>query len=247
MTPGSVLLQRGFFLLAVILVLLARTAIASASRAAGDGPDVTRTLTRRFSAWALAWIGIVLAVSVAGVFARWEARPPALPFLAAAIIVLGVVFSRSTFGDRLARSLPLAYLVLFQSFRFPLELLMHRAYTEGVMPVQMSYSGRNFDIVTGVTGLVLGLAMLKWRVPRAVVWVWNAMGLLLLINIVGVALLSAPMFQFFGPDRLNTFVAYPPYVLLPAVMVLAAWAGHLVVFRALSLQSTSTPDPRRTP
>jgi hypothetical protein len=29
------------------------------------------------------------------------------------------------------------------------------------------------------------------------------------------------------------FVAYMPYVWLPAVMVLAALAGHLVIFRAL--------------
>jgi hypothetical protein len=30
-----------------------------------------------------------------------------------------------------------------------------------------------------------------------------------------------------------TFVAYPPFVWLPAVMVVAALAGHLVIFRAL--------------
>jgi hypothetical protein len=35
-----------------------------------------------------------------------------------------------------------------------------------------------------------------------------------------------------------------PYVLLPAVMVLAALAGHLVVFRALSFRAASRPDPR---
>ena len=101
------------------------------------------------------------------------------------------------------------------------------------MPVQMSYSGRNLDIVTGISALVLAVAMLIWKVPRMILWIWNVMGLLLLINIVGVAVLSLPLFQFFGPDQLNTFVAYPPYVLLPAIMVLAAWAGHLVIFRAL--------------
>jgi hypothetical protein len=75
------------------------------------------------------------------------------------------------------------------------------------------------------------------------------MGLLLLANIVGVAVLSTPMFARFGstPDRLNTFVADPPYVLLPTVLVLTAWAGHLIVFRSLSLRRPSAPGPRSVP
>ena len=137
------------------------------------------------------------------------------------------------------RATPLAALVLFQSFRLPLELALHRAHTEGLMPVQMSYSGRNFDIVTGTTALVLGIVMLLTRVPRWVVTAWNVMGVMLLANILGVAILSTPAFAYFGPDRLNVWVTWMPYTLLPAVMVLAAWAGHLIVFRALAQPSRS--------
>jgi hypothetical protein len=32
---------------------------------------------------------------------------------------------------------------------------------------------------------------------------------------------------------LNVWVTYPPYVWLPAIMVTAALAGHLLIFRAL--------------
>jgi hypothetical protein len=235
-TPGSILLQRAFMMMGLVLVGVAHAGVKWASLRSGDGPEVAAGLTRRFDAWALGWVAVVLVASAAGVFQHSEWRPPAFPFLAVTMIALGVGFARSAFGDRLARAVPLAYLVLFQSFRLPLELLMHRAYTEGVMPVQMSYAGRNFDIVTGISALVLGVAMLIWNVPKAIVWIWNVMGLVLLINIVGVAVLSLPQIQFFGPDQLNTFVAFPPYVVLPAVMVLAAWAGHLVVFRALLMQ-----------
>jgi len=31
----------------------------------------------------------------------------------------------------------------------------------------------------------------------------------------------------------NTWVTYPPFVWLPAMMVLVAWAGHILVFRSL--------------
>jgi hypothetical protein len=42
-----------------------------------------------------------------------------------------------------------------------------------------------------------------------------------------------PLFRLFGDDRVVAFVTYPPFVWLPAVMVLAALAGHLMIFRAL--------------
>ncbi|MGH9386110.1 MAG: hypothetical protein ACRD2N_17670 [Vicinamibacterales bacterium] len=232
-TPGSDLLQRAFFILAIALIGIAHVGVKRASLACGDGPGVAAALARRFDLMAAAWVLVVIVAAVKGVLREWDWRPPLFPILAAFMAAYGVFIARSTFGDRL----PLAYLVLFQSFRLPLELVMHRAYTEGVMPVQMSYSGRNFDIITGVTALVLGVAMLMWTVPKSIVWVWNVMGLALLVNIVGVAILSLPLVQFFGPDRVNTFVTYPPYVLLPSIMVLAAWAGHLVIFRALVIQS----------
>jgi len=89
-----------------------------------------------------------------------------LLFIAALVVLLvgGTLAFTTVQADRLARGTPLAVLVIVQSFRLPLELAMHRAFVEGLMPVQMSYSGLNFDIVTGTTALVLGLAMMVTRV-----------------------------------------------------------------------------------
>jgi small-conductance mechanosensitive channel len=160
------------------------------------------------------------------------------------IFAAGALIARSNVGDRLARGLPLALLVGFQGFRLPLELAMHRAYSEGLMPIQMSYSGRNFDVISGITAIVLGIALSVTSVPRRLIQAWNLLGLILLFNILGVAIASTPMFAYFGPDRLNVWVMWMPYTLLPAVRVLAAWAGHLIVWRALSLRAASTPDLR---
>jgi hypothetical protein len=99
--------------------------------------------------------------------------------------------------------------------------------------VQMSYSGRNFDIVTGVTALVLALVLARAAVPRWVIAAWNVLGTVLLVNVLVIAIASMPMFHRFGADRLNTWVAEPPFVWLPSVMVLTALAGHLVIFRKL--------------
>jgi hypothetical protein len=123
-----------------------------------------------------------------------------------------------------------------QGFRLPLELAMHGMYRRGIMPVQMSYSGLNFDIVTGATAIAIGVLAFRGRAGRGIVTAWNILGLVLLINVVTVAILGTPRFRYFGEQYLNVWVTYPPFVWLPAVMVLAALAGHLLIFRALIRQ-----------
>ena len=71
-------------------------------------------------------------------------------------------------------------------------------------------------------------------------------GLGLLVNVVTVAILSTPRFRYFGDDQLNVWVTYPHrFVWLPAVMVLAALAGHLLVFRRSVLPFVRPPHARK--
>ena len=230
------LLPAGFVAIAAGIVVWTDLALGRATAACRDSSSVARGIRWRFRAGALIWIALVLVLAASGVLGQWERRLPPFVLVVVSIAVLGVVIARSSIGDRLSRGLPLASLVGLQAFRLPLELLMHQTALAGVMPEQMTYSGRNFDIITGITAVLLAMWLRTGRPPRSLVAGWNVMGLLLLANIVTVAVLSTPQFAAFGstPDRLNTFVTRAPYVLLPAVMVLAAWAGHLIVFRALA-------------
>ncbi len=60
------------------------------------------------------------------------------------------------------------------------------------------------------------------------------LGFALLVNVVTIAILSTPVFRWFGNERLNIFVTYPPFVWLPAILVTAALTGHILVWRWLS-------------
>lgn len=237
--PGSPLLQASFYGLASLIVAAAAILVRRAALRCGDTGEQAARLQRRFLAGAAIWIALVSALAVSGWLLPGDGPPLPFVVMMTSVVALAVTLARSAVGSRLARGASLASLVGFQSFRFPLEMAMHRACEEGLMPVQMSYAGQNFDIVTGITALVLGVALLVTRVPRIVVAAWNVLGLILLANILGVAILSTPVFAYFGPDRLNVWIMWMPYTLLPAVMVLAALAGHLIVFRALGQPSSS--------
>lgn len=185
------------------------------------------------------WLAIPAALALRGVFTEWHSRPP--PMMAVLILILvGVVaLAFSPAGRRVALETPLFALVGFQAFRLPLELIMHRAAEEGVMPPQMSYAGWNFDIVTGATALALGLGLLRWRVPRGLVLAWNLLGTALLVTIMAIAASSTPTFAAFGPERLNTWIALFPAVWLPLVLVPSALLGHLLLWRRLYLGSST--------
>lgn len=231
--PGSPFLQACFYLLAFVIVIGATILVKIAALRAGDSPAAAAGIQRRFFVGAAGWVLLVSMASYSGLLLPRDGPPLPFALMLVGVVTLGIVIARSAAGDRLARGLPLAWLVVFQAFRFPLELAMHRAVGEGLMPEQMSYSGFNFDIVTGITALVLGVAMMVTTIPRWIVSAWNVMGLALLTTIVALSMASSPAFTAFGPDRVNVFVTWMPYTLLPTVMVLAAWAGHLIVFRAL--------------
>jgi hypothetical protein len=205
----------------------------------GEPLDRTRRRILLSAAAATAWLAGTWLVASLGWLARGssEGIPPFMPF-AVIIFALAPTLAFSPLGTRLARAVPLAALVAFQSYRLPLELLMHRAWSEGVMPVQMSYSGRNWDIVTGITAIFVAIAVSRGWAGRRLVLFWNCLGIALLANILVIAIRSTPRFAAYGPERLNTWVGYPPFVWLPAVMVLLAIVGHLVIFRALRMKST---------
>ena len=181
------------------------------------------------------WMAITAAAALSGLIAQWELRPPPVMVLVMVGFVVTIVLACGRFGKRVAMGVPVVGLIVFQSYRFPLELLLHRAYADGVMPVQMSYEGRNFDIATGIAALVIGgfyLATNK-AVPRALAWAFNLGGLILLFNIVGIAVASTPVFTLFGPDKLNLWVAFFPFIWLPAIFVTLALFGHITLTRRL--------------
>ena len=176
-----------------------------------------------------------------GVLDRYDTFPvPALVLLLALTLMTSAA-ALSPLGGKLVAGVPLGAVVGLQAFRIPVELLLHRLYVEGAVPVQMTFSGRNFDVISGASGLVLGIWLVSGRhAPRAVVLAWNILGFALLANIIGIAILSTPVpFRAFVEEPANLLPSSFPYIWLPSFLVQVALGSHLLVFRRLSLRARS--------
>lgn len=229
----AVVVVTGFVVLPFLLAGGFVAACEWAGRRVGDDAATRRRRALRVGAAVALWLTLTAWLADSGVLRRFDLTPPPFAILMLAVAAIGIAVPFSSLGTLLVRGVPLWALVGFQAFRWPLEMVMHRAYVEGIMPVQMSYSGRNFDIVSGITAAGLGLWLKLAPAPRAIVAMWNLLGLALLANVVAIAVLSTPIFRWFGDERLSTFVTYAPFVWLPAILVAAALMGHVLLARRL--------------
>ncbi len=183
-----------------------------------------------------AWIALTGFLAQSGILSRFDITPPPFVLVIPALIIVAFSVGLSSFAKEISIKKSFAILVGLQAFRFPLELIMHHAYEVGIMPQFLSYSGYNFDVLTGIGAMILGIMF--WRgysVSHFAIWIWNIWGIFCLLVIAGIAAAGSPIFQAFGsePEQINSWVVFFPYIWLPSVLVVIAIIGHILVTRKL--------------
>ena len=182
----------------------------------------------------LLWFVLPSALGASGLLSDFSGVPPRMFFVLFAVLGASVAFTFSPWGSAVCQRFSMAALIGFHAFRFLPESLLLVAFWEGLAPIQMTLEGRNWDVLSAVLALAVYLVWRQAGVPRWAAIAWSVSALGLLVNIVGTAILSMPTpFRQFHNEPANTFVATFPYILLPAVHVTAALAGHLLVIRKL--------------
>ncbi|HXC51658.1 MAG TPA: hypothetical protein VN634_12280 [Candidatus Limnocylindrales bacterium] len=224
----------GFVTLVTVVTVAIVGLVPIASQRAGDNQRVAARRTATVAISLAGWLALTWLVAASGILEQFDRRPPPLLLLVGSSLILSTVVAFSRFGLLLARSLPTAMLVGIHVFRLPLELILYQLSFDGVLPVQMTFDGMNYDILTGILAAAVALWASWYEPPRAVLLMWNLLGLFLLLVIMTIAMLSAPLpIRLFPNDPANAIVATAPFVWLPTVLVQVAWIGHLLVFRRL--------------
>lgn len=81
--------------------------------------------------------------------------------------------------------------------RIPVEIILFWLFLNKEVPELMTFEGRNFDILAGLTApFIAYFGLTKLNIKRKLILVWNFICLGLLINIVVNAIFSAPYRPF---------------------------------------------------
>ena len=242
---GSATLRVSFVALTLFIAGMFVAGVYWSALRSGVARSAARMHALLAAGGAAVWLAATGAAAASG--ALHFSAPPTMLAVFPLAFATAIAIALSPAGRQLALSLPVAALVGFQGFRVFVELVLHRAYIEGLMPVQMSYSGRNFDIVTGITAVAVALWIAGGHSSRRLVFAWNTLGHALQVNIIVVALLSAPTpMRVFMNEPANVWVTRAPWVWLPTVMVVAAIVGHVLVYRRLWIERTSIAPSGQT-
>lgn len=113
--------------------------------------------------------------------------------------------------------------------RIPVEIVLYYLFLHKMIPELMTFEGRNFDIIAGVTSPIIGFLYLKNKVGNPIMLIWNIICLCLILFILFNGILSAELpFQQFGFEQPNKAINYFPFILLPSVIVPLVIYTHLI-------------------
>lgn len=109
---------------------------------------------------------------------------------------------------------------IIHTIRIPIEIVLYYLAIEEVLPIEMTFDGRNFDILAGITAPIIVILFRYLIINKRVLLYWNIISLALVIFIMINGILSSELtYQKFGFSIANQAIAYFPFILLPAVIV----------------------------
>jgi hypothetical protein len=198
------------------------------------GPGATRGV--RLAGVALGgWLALTAALAERGFFEDFYALPPHMLLAVGPPLLAVLALAASGRLDPLLAALPPSWPIGAQAFRVVVEIVLWRLAVAGVAPEIMTFTGRNVDILVGLTAPIVAYGCFVRRAwPARVARWWNWAGVVILLNVVVHAQLSAPTrFRLFETDPPTTFIGDLPYIWLPAALVPLAWALHAISLRQL--------------
>jgi len=117
---------------------------------------------------------------------------------------------------------------LLHTVRLPVEIVLLQLFIHKMVPELMTFEGRNYDILLGITAPIIGYLFIKNKIGKTVLLIWNVIGLFFVTFILINGVLSSEIpFQQFGFEQPNRGINYFPFILLPATVVPIVLWTHL--------------------
>lgn len=218
-------------LMAALAVVMCLVVVALAARH-------SRKLGWQLAVAISAWLGLTALGAKVGFF-------EAPRFFVMPLVTLALfAFSRTPTARALFAATPMHWVIGLQGFRVLVELTLFALWKEGHAPEQMTFEGRNFDILVGLTAPLVAWLVSRERLSPGQIIAWNALGLSVLLNTIVTAVTSLP-----GPLHLDwpgapfTALVSWPVVWLPAFLAPLAISLHVTSIRqALARRENVMPQ-----
>ncbi len=184
----------------------------------------------------LLWLALQALLASNGFYKNIQATPQKLMAVLLLPLTTIILLFITRTGRKFIDNLPLLPLTWLHTKRIAVEIVLYFLFLHSYIPQLMTFEGRNFDILAGLTApLIAFFGFINKQLTRKFIFTWNIISLLLVLNIMVNAILSVPTpFQQFAFDQPNIAVFYFPFIWLPSFIVPVVIFSHLVAIRQLT-------------
>lgn len=182
----------------------------------------------------LAWAVIQAGLALSGFYTVTTSLPPRLALALGPPLLLILLLLSTACGRAYLNGMRLDVLTLLHVVRLPVELVLVVLYLHRAIPRLMTFEGRNWDILMGLSSPLIYYLLRTRRLGNPGLIAWNFIGIGLLLNIVITAVLSAPsLVQRFAFEQPNVAILYFPFEWLPSILVPIVLLAHVAALRQL--------------
>tara|TARA_R110002051_G_scaffold255120_2_gene314194 strand:+ start:23446 stop:24126 length:681 start_codon:yes stop_codon:yes gene_type:complete len=193
-------------------------------------------LTITIVVWSL--VHSILAYN--GFYQQTQSLPPR--FLLVLVPVLGSIIYGLTEKQRnkIIPKRQLKVSTFLHTIRFPVEIILYYLFTYKMLPELMTFEGRNFDILAGISAPLIGVLWLKGVLSRNTLIIWNVLCLFLILFVYINGILSSELpIQIFGFEQPTRAINYFPFIVLPATVVPIVIYTHITDIIKLLTEKTA--------
>ena len=194
----------------------------------------------------ISWTIVQSLISLSGFYTNTDAFPPRFGLVIIPILIV-LTFSLLPKQRKFILNVRNNKLSTFlHCIRLPIEIILLQLFLYGMIPELMTFEGRNFDIIAGVSAPVIGILFRKNKISKKILLLWNFAALSLVLFILFNAILSAELpFQQFGFNQPNRAILFFPFILLPATIVPIVIHTHILDIIKLIKEIKTPPHHRQ--
>jgi hypothetical protein len=191
----------------------------------------------------LIWLALQSLLSISGFYKVTDSMPPHFVLLVAPPVLFIIILFVTGAGRKFIGGLNLRLLTLLHTIRIAVELVLFFLFLHKVVPEIMTYEGKNFDIISGLTApFIFYRLFIKKSVNYRWLLLWNFICLGLLVNIVALAVGSAPFpFQQLAFEQPDIAILYFPFTWLSCCIVPLVLFSHLAAIRQIICEIRKQP------
>ncbi|SNY94971.1 hypothetical protein [Flagellimonas pacifica] len=222
------MIKASYILLFVILLGVLLWTLNNAMKKIGVAPSKRNSALAITIIGTLSWLTLQFFVWNTGFYYDLS-LPPRIPlFMVFPVFLFIALLLFRNRNRNIIVAIPIALPIAVQSFRAVIEVLFYFTFSSGVLPIQVTFEGANYDVLIGLSAIVIAIYANRPNASAKVLVVWNIIGILVVLFAAFIFITSFYFPAIWGntgiPIAFNQF----PYLLLPTFLMPFAVFLHVL-------------------